>query len=172
MSNSSASDRTPQPAVETLSIQAAADVAAQLRQSISSVIYGQDELITETLTCLIAGGHVLLTGAPGLAKTTLVRVFARTLGLEFGRIQFTPDLLPSDILGSEILNIDPETSRRSFQFSRGPIFTNLLLADEINRASPRTQSALLEAMQERTVTVAGKRHVLPQPFLVFATQIR
>jgi MoxR-like ATPase len=170
MSNSSASDRTPQPAVETLSIQAAADVAAQLRQSISSVIYGQDELITETLTCLIAGGHVLLTGAPGLAKTTLVRVFARTLGLEFGRIQFTPDLLPSDILGSEILNIDPENSRRSFQFSRGPIFTNLLLADEINRASPRTQSALLEAMQERTVTVAGKRHVLPQPFLVFATQ--
>jgi MoxR-like ATPase len=153
-----------------MSLEAATKVASELRESIMTMIYGQEELITETLACLIAGGHILLTGAPGLAKTTLVRVFARLLGLQFGRVQFTPDLLPSDILGSEILNIDPETARRSFEFSKGPIFTNLLLADEINRASPRTQSALLEAMQERCVTVAGKRHVLPQPFLVFATQ--
>ncbi len=170
MSQSSAPEGASQNAVEDLSIQAAADVATKLKENISSVIFGQDELITETLTCLIAGGHVLLTGAPGLAKTTLVRVFAKSMGLGFGRVQFTPDLLPSDILGSEILNIDPETSRRSFEFSKGPVFTNLLLADEINRASPRTQSALLEAMQERSVTVAGKRHILPQPFLVFATQ--
>jgi len=170
MARSDSPNRSTGEAVESLSLEAATDVAKRLRESISSVIYGQDELITETLACLIAGGHILLTGAPGLAKTTLIRVFAKSLGLEFGRVQFTPDLLPSDILGSEILNIDPETSRRSFEFSKGPIFTNLLLADEINRASPRTQSALLEAMQERTVTVAGKRHVLPQPFLVFATQ--
>ena len=170
MTSSTKADSPGSTHAEVLSLQGAADIATRLRQSISAVIYGQDELITETLACLIAGGHSLLTGAPGLAKTTLVRVFAKTLGLQFGRIQFTPDLLPSDIVGSEILNLDPETSRRSFEFSHGPVFTNLLLADEINRASPRTQSALLEAMQERTVTVAGKRHVLPQPFLVFATQ--
>jgi MoxR-like ATPase len=156
--------------VESLSIEAAADAATRLQQAMSSVIFGQDDLISETLAGFIAGGHLLLTGAPGLAKTTLVRAFSKALGLEFGRIQFTPDLLPSDIVGSEILNIDPETSRRSFEFFQGPVFTNMLLADEINRASPRTQSALLEAMQERTITVAGKRHVLPQPFLVFATQ--
>jgi MoxR-like ATPase len=156
--------------VEPISLEAATDVAARLHQMISSVIFGQDELIMEALTALIAGGHILLTGAPGLAKTTLVRVFAKALGLSFGRIQFTPDLLPSDITGSEILNIDPETSKRTFEFAKGPVFTNLLLADEINRASPRTQSALLEAMQERSVTIAGKRNLLPRPFVVFATQ--
>lgn len=159
MTDSSASNRSSSVDIESLSIEAAADAASRLRQTISAVIYGQDELISETLACFIAGGHLLLTGAPGLAKTTLVRVFSKALGLAFGRIQFTPDLLPSDIVGSEILNIDPETSRRSFDFFRGPVFTNMLLADEINRASPRTQSALLEAMQERTVTVAGKRHI-------------
>jgi len=170
MTSSKASNASSTKGVESLSLDQATEIAGKLRDAISSHIYGQEELITEAVACLIAGGHILLTGAPGLAKTTLVRVFASVLGLQFGRVQFTPDLLPSDILGSEILNIDPETSRRSFEFSKGPIFTNLLLADEINRASPRTQSALLEAMQERTVTVAGKRHVLPQPFLVFATQ--
>jgi|694.fasta_scaffold53507_3 MoxR-like ATPase len=170
MAASNVSDHTTPVGSESMSLEAAHDVSIKLREAITTLIFGQEELITETLACLLAGGHILLTGAPGLAKTTLVRVFANVLGLQFGRVQFTPDLLPSDILGSEVLNIDPETSRRNFEFSRGPVFTNLLLADEINRASPRTQSALLEAMQERSVTVAGKRHVLPQPFLVFATQ--
>ena len=158
-----------QNGVQELSLQAAAEVVAKLRQQIGSAVFGQDDLIIETLSCLIGGGHILLTGAPGLAKTTLVRVFASSLGLLFGRVQFTPDLLPSDIVGSEILNVD-SAGRRSFEFSKGPVFANLLLADEINRASPRTQSALLEAMQERAVTVGGKRYILPQPFLVFATQ--
>jgi MoxR-like ATPase len=111
-----------------------------------------------------------MTGAPGLAKTTLVRVLANHLGAEFGRVQFTPDLLPADITGSEVLNIDPATKERSFDFIKGPVFVNLLLADEINRASPRTQSALLESMQEKTCTVGGQRHILPSPFMVFATQ--
>ena len=141
-----------------------------LLKNLQESIYGQDECVMEALVTLIAGGHLLMTGAPGLAKTTLVRVLARFLGLNFGRVQFTPDLLPSDITGSEILNIDGLSQKRTFDFSPGPIFTNLLLADEINRASPRTQSALLEAMQERNVTVGGKRHPLPRPFMVFGTQ--
>lgn len=153
-----------------ITLEQAAETAARLRSQIGKAIFGQEELITETLCCLFSSGHILMTGAPGLAKTTLVRVIARNLGLVFGRIQFTPDLLPSDIIGSEILNIDPGTQRRFFEFSPGPVFTNLMLADEINRASPRTQSALLEAMQERSVTVGGTIHTLPQPFMVFATQ--
>jgi MoxR-like ATPase len=153
-----------------LSLEQATSLAAQLRESVGGSVFGQQELITETLCCLLAGGHILMTGAPGLAKTTLVRVFSRFLGLKFGRVQFTPDLLPSDIIGAEILNVDRETGRRHFEFSQGPVFTNLLLADEINRASPRTQSALLEAMQERSVTVGGRSHPLPLPFMVFATQ--
>lgn len=169
MSTGSSDHSSNHAGVQELSLQAAADVVARLRQQIGQAVFGQDELIIETVSCLIGGGHILLTGAPGLAKTTLVRVFASSLGLEFGRVQFTPDLLPSDITGSEILNID-SAGRRSFEFSKGPVFTNLLLADEINRASPRTQSALLEAMQERAITVGGKRFILPQPFLVFATQ--
>lgn len=141
-----------------------------LESRISHLIFGQEELIKEVICCLLASGHVLITGAPGLAKTTLVRVIANNLGLHFGRIQFTPDLLPSDITGCEVLNVDPETQRRTFTFSKGPVFGNFILADEINRASPRTQSALLEAMQERKVTVAGKNYELPKPFMVFATQ--
>ncbi len=144
--------------------------AKQLRAQIEQAVFGQSDLVSEALCCLLSGGHLLMTGAPGLAKTTLVRVIARGLGLKFGRVQFTPDLLPSDIIGTEVLNIDPQTSRRSFEFSRGPVFVNLLLADEINRASPRTQSALLEAMQERTCTVNGVMHKLNLPFMVFATQ--
>ena len=153
-----------------LSYDEAFDVVVGLKEKISETIFGQEELIQETLCCFLSAGHCLMTGAPGLAKTTLVRVFAQNLGLAFARVQFTPDLLPSDIIGSEILNVDQETGRRHFDFSNGPVFTNLLLADEINRASPRTQSALLEAMQERQVTVAGKVHQLPNPFMVFATQ--
>ena len=151
-------------------IEDASNLATQLKLKISKVVFGQEHLIEETLCCLLSGGHILMTGAPGLAKTTLVRVFSKYLSLPFGRVQFTPDLLPTDIIGSDILNMDPETGRRSFDFSKGPIFTSLLLADEINRASPRTQSALLEAMQEHQCTIGGQVHILPQPFMVFATQ--
>jgi MoxR-like ATPase len=157
-------------ASESMTLEQAAAAAANLRAQVGQAVFGQEDLITETMCALLSGGHILMTGAPGLAKTTLVRVFAQQLGLLFGRVQFTPDLLPSDILGAEILNVDEDSGRRVFEFAKGPIFTNLLLADEINRASPRTQSALLEAMQERSVTVAGHSHVLPQPFMVFATQ--
>ncbi|MFK7872847.1 MAG: AAA family ATPase [Oligoflexales bacterium] len=144
--------------------------AQGLKEKISNIIFGQEKLIEETLCCFLGGGHILMTGAPGLAKTTLVRVFGQYLGMDFGRVQFTPDLLPSDIVGSDILNIDPDSHRRHFEFSAGPVFKNLVLADEINRASPRTQSSLLEAMQERRVTVGGHSHELPSPFMVFATQ--
>ncbi len=150
--------------------QEASQKISGLREAMGHYILGQPELLTETLCCLLASGHLLLTGAPGLAKTTLVRVLAKHLQLHFRRVQCTPDLLPSDILGSEILNLDPITQQRFFEFKPGPIFTNLLLVDEVNRASPRTQSALLEAMQEQGVTVAGHRHTVEKPFMVFATQ--
>lgn len=155
---------------ESLSLSDAAQLVSGLRKHVEDAVFGQEDLIVETICCLLSNGHILMTGAPGLAKTTLVRVFAHNLGLQFGRVQFTPDLLPSDIIGSEVLSIDVEAQKRTFEFSAGPIFTNMLLADEINRASPRTQSALLEAMQERTCTVGGKVHKLPPPFMVFATQ--
>ncbi len=154
----------------SMSREQAFSIVSQMRTDLEKVIFGQDQLLTEVLTTLLAGGHLLITGAPGLAKTTLVRVLAGLSGLDFGRVQFTPDLLPTDISGTDILNVDPDSGKRQFEFARGPIFTNLLLADEINRASPRTQSALLEAMQERAVTVNGKRYVLVKPFMVFATQ--
>ena len=156
--------------MDTVSLADAKDVLDRLKGRIGENIFGQEELVEEALCCLIAGGHILVTGAPGLAKTTLVRVIAREIGLQFGRVQFTPDLLPSDITGSQILTLGQSAEERKFVFEEGPIFTNLLLADEINRASPRTQSALLEAMQERFCTIGGQRHRLPQPFLVFATQ--
>ena len=146
-----------------LSVQDATDAIMKVRENIGISIFGQKDLIEETLCCLLSGGHILMTGAPGLAKTTLVRVFSQQLGLIFGRIQYTPDLLPSDIIGAEVLNIDQETGKRSFEFIKGPVFVNLLLADEINRASPRTQSAMLEAMQERQITVAGNEYRFWQP---------
>lgn len=155
---------------ETMSLEAATSLVQNLKEAVSESIFGQEDLITEAVCCLISGGHILMTGAPGLAKTSLVRVFAQNLGLQFGRVQFTPDLLPSDIIGSDILNIDDATGKKVFEFAKGPVFVSLLLADEINRASPRTQSALLEAMQERTCTVGGKTYPLPDPFMVFATQ--
>lgn len=148
------------------------DVSARFkaaRQELSHVVYGQGEVVDLTLATLAAGGHGLLVGAPGLAKTLLVSSIGALLGLDARRIQFTPDLMPSDILGAEVLEESPG-GRREFRFIPGPIFCQLLMADEINRASPRTQSALLQAMQERHVTVAGARHDTPTPFHVLATQ--
>jgi MoxR-like ATPase len=147
---------------------AAVELLAKVRAEIGKVVFGQERVVELVLSTILAGGHALLIGAPGLAKTKLVETTARALGLDWGRVQFTPDLMPSDILGSEIL--DESASGRSFRFVKGPIFTSLLMADEINRASPRTQSALLQAMQERHVTVAGASYDLPKPFHVLATQ--
>jgi MoxR-like ATPase len=139
------------------------------KQELGAVIFGQDQVIALTLTTLLSGGHGLLIGLPGLAKTKLVDTLGRVLGLDTRRVQFTPDLMPGDILGSEILDEDAE-KKRFFRFLKGPVFTSLLMADEINRASPRTQSALLQAMQEGYITINGVRYDLPQPFHVLATQ--
>lgn len=149
--------------------EAVAAKMATVHKQISSVIFGQDTVVEQTLITLLAGGHGLLIGVPGLAKTKLVETIGTVLGLDGKRIQFTPDLMPADILGSEILE-ETEGGHRAFRFLRGPVFAQLLMADEINRASPRTQSALLQAMQERQVTVAGERFDLPPPFHVLATQ--
>jgi MoxR-like ATPase len=143
--------------------------AAQIEAEVGKYIVGQRKVVRHVLVCLLAGGHVLLEGVPGLGKTMLVRSLAQVLDLDFARIQFTPDLMPADVLGTDILE-EAEDGRRLFRFQPGPIFTNLLLADEINRATPKTQSALLEAMQERTVTVARQSYPLDAPFMVLATQ--
>jgi len=140
-----------------------------VREATQTVIFGQERVIDLALTTLLSGGHALLIGVPGLAKTSLVDTLGSVLGLDNKRIQFTPDLMPSDIVGSEVLE-EEAGGRRSFRFVKGPIFTQLLMADEINRASPKTQSALLQAMQENHVTVAGIRHDVPRPFHVLATQ--
>jgi len=137
---------------------------------IGRAIIGQDRVIEEMMIALFAGGHVLLEGVPGLAKTLLISSLARILDLSFNRIQFTPDLMPADITGSEVLEEDPATRRREFRFLRGPIFANVILADEINRTPPKTQAALLQAMQERQVTAGGETHDLQSPFFVMATQ--
>ncbi|RYB98823.1 AAA family ATPase, partial [Brucella abortus] len=147
---------------------ALADIA-RIRESIGTVIFGQEKVIERTLVAVLAGGHALLVGVPGLAKTKLVETLGTVLGLSGQRIQFTPDLMPSDIIGSEVMEQDAD-GRRAFRYLKGPIFAQLLMADEINRASPRTQSALLQAMQEYHVTVAGQRYDLPAPFHVLATQ--
>lgn len=141
----------------------------QVRQEIAKIIVGQQEVVDGVLICLLAGGHVLLEGVPGLGKTTLLRTLSRVLHLKYSRIQFTPDLMPADIVGSMIMETD-ERGGKALRFQPGPIFANLVLADEINRATPKTQSALLEAMQERTVTSGNATHQLDQPFLVMATQ--
>ena len=142
---------------------------AAVRENIGQIIFGQQEVIDQTLITLLSGGHALVIGVPGLAKTRLVETLGTVLGVAAKRVQFTPDLMPADILGSEVLE-ESETGRRSFRFIKGPVFCQLLMADEINRASPRTQSALLQAMQEHEVSIAGRRHPLPTPFHVLATQ--
>jgi MoxR-like ATPase len=142
---------------------------ARVRQAIGRVIFGQEQVVERTLITLLSGGHVLLVGVPGLGKTKLVETLGTVLGLDAKRVQFTPDLMPSDILGSEVLEEDAH-GKRHFRFIKGPIFCQLLMADEINRASPRTQSALLQAMQEHKVAIAGEVHPLPAPFHVLATQ--
>ncbi|MEZ0472008.1 AAA family ATPase [Luteimonas salinilitoris] len=141
-----------------------------LREAIAQAVVGQADVIEQLLIGLLAGGHCLLEGVPGLGKTLLVRTLGQALELQFRRVQFTPDLMPSDILGTELLEEDHGTGHRHFRFQQGPVFTNLLLADELNRTPPKTQAALLEAMQERTVSYAGVTHVLPAPFFVLATQ--
>ena len=158
--------------LEDMIVRAAESTAANVRAAkaaISSVIFGQDIVVERALVTVLSGGHALLVGVPGLAKTKLVETMGIVLGLAARRVQFTPDLMPSDILGTEVLEESPG-GKRSFRFIAGPVFSQLLMADEINRASPRTQSALLQAMQEQHVTVAGARHDLPKPFHVLATQ--
>src|ERR1700693_3565962 len=158
--------------LEDMIVRAAESTAVHVqaaRTAIGSVIFGQEAVVVQALITLLSGGHGLLVGVPGLAKTKLVDTMGTVLGLDARRIQFTPDLMPSDILGTEVLEETPG-GKRNFRFIQGPVFAQLLMADEINRASPRTQSALLQAMQEHHVTVAGARHDLPKPFHVLATQ--
>ncbi len=163
--------RTPVVSTEAAvaEVEALGKRLAEVRRRIGEVIFGQHQVVEETLITLLAGGHALLIGVPGLAKTRLVETLGQVLGLSAKRVQFTPDLMPADILGSEVLE-ESESGRRSFRFIQGPVFCQLLMADEINRASPRTQSALLQSMQEREVSVGGVRHPLPHPFHVLATQ--
>ena len=142
----------------------------RLKQEIAKVIIGQESIVDDLLTALFARGHCLMIGVPGLAKTLMVRTIARAIDLGFNRVQFTPDLMPSDITGTEIIEEDRESGGRKFRFIQGPVFANVLLADEVNRTPPKTQAALLEAMQEHQVTAGGKQHRLPQPFFVLATQ--
>jgi MoxR-like ATPase len=169
MSALSQTDFAPNPDRILAETDAAVQRIKAARAAIGKVIYGQEIVVDRTLVTILAGGHGLLIGVPGLAKTKLVETLGTVLGLSSARIQFTPDLMPSDIIGSEVMDVASDGAR-AFRFIRGPVFTQLLMADEINRASPRTQSALLQAMQEHHVTVAGTRHDLPSPFHVLATQ--
>lgn len=154
---------------DALSVEQFKQTADAITREIGRVIVGQDEVVRLVLSCVIAGGHALLEGVPGLGKTTLIRTLSEVLDLNFQRIQFTPDMMPSDVTGTNIMDED-ENGRRAFRFQRGPIFANLVLADEINRATPKTQSSLLEAMQEKTVTAANTTYKLQPPFFVLATQ--
>jgi MoxR-like ATPase len=153
-----------------VSVERVAEVAGRLERELAKAIVGQQRVIREILIAFLAGGHVLLRGVPGLAKTLLIKTLAQAIHLKFNRIQFTPDLMPSDILGAEVIEEDRATGKRVIRFIRGPIFSNIILADEINRTPPKTQAALLEAMQEYQVTVTGVRHDLERPLFVLATQ--
>lgn len=162
------------PQVEAMDPQTAAHEVTQaygrITDEVHKVIVGQEQVVDELLTSIFCGGHALVVGVPGLAKTLLISSIARTMSLGFSRIQFTPDLMPSDMTGTEVIEEDKSTGAREIRFVKGPIFSNVILADEINRTPPKTQAALLEAMQERQVTAGGMRHLLPQPFFVLATQ--
>jgi MoxR-like ATPase len=161
---------TSTPAVLPQDVQQVRDAYVTLREEIRKVIVGQDEVVTQMLMSIFCRGHCVVVGVPGLAKTLLISTIARALNLQFSRVQFTPDLMPADITGTEVIQEDKMTGHRELRFVRGPIFSNIILADEINRTPPKTQAALLEAMQERQVTVGGRRHELPSPFFVLATQ--
>ncbi len=163
------SDPTPPDASVDL-VQEVSQAAKGLKNQVGQIVVGQDEVIEQLFICLFTKGHGLLVGVPGLAKTLLVSTVAQTLSLQFNRIQFTPDLMPSDITGTEVIEENKTTGHREMRFVKGPIFANVILADEINRTPPKTQAALLEAMQEHHVTAGGMRHALPQPFFVLATQ--
>ena len=156
--------------LEPLSLRDANELAGRLQRELGRVIVGQERVVNEILTAFLAGGHCLLRGVPGLAKTLLIKTIAQAVHLEFSRIQFTPDLMPSDIIGTEVIEEDRVTGSRSIRFIRGPVFANIILADEINRTPPKTQAALLEAMQEYQVTVGGVRYELERPLFVLATQ--
>ena len=159
----------PDPRVDEAAVRSFTETGRRLEETIGQVVVGQHTVVREVLIAVLAGGHVLLEGVPGLGKTLLVRTLGQALSLHFARIQFTPDLMPADITGTNIITED-EAGRRLFSFQAGPLFANVVLADEVNRATPKTQSALLEAMQERTVTVGGETRALPSPFFVLATQ--
>ena len=159
----------PDASVDEEAIRGFTETGRRLEEAIGQVVVGQHAVVREVLIAVLAGGHVLLEGVPGLGKTLLVRTLGQALSLRFARIQFTPDLMPADITGTNIITED-EAGRRHFSFQAGPLFANVVLADEVNRATPKTQSALLEAMQERTVTVGGETRALPSPFFVLATQ--
>src|SRR5271170_1118138 len=163
MSNTDMIAEAPQDSAAVAHAEAAAALFAKVREGIGRVIFGQRHVIDQTLITLLAGGHGLLIGVPGLAKTRLVETLGIVMGMDWKRIQFTPDLMPADIIGSEVLE-ESETGKRSFRFIPGAVFCQVLMADEINRASPRTQSALLQAMQEGRVSIAGQYHPLPRPF--------
>ena len=160
----------PPPGDDVAAIQQLRELYGRMRTELARVIIGQERVIEELLICILARGHALLMGVPGLAKTTMVNALSQVMSLQFNRIQFTPDLMPSDITGTDILQDTDQPGRRAFVFVKGPLFSNIVLADEINRTPPKTQSALLEAMQEHRVTVAGRVFHLPEPFFVLATQ--
>ena len=165
-----AEDNTPMNADDIAAVEHLQKAYRSIRDEMGKVIVGQEEVLEQLLICIFSRGHCLLIGVPGLAKTLMIATLARTLSLSFSRIQFTPDLMPSDITGTEVIQEDKTSGERRFQFLRGPIFASIVLADEINRTPPKTQAALLEAMQEHQVTAGGKRHALDEPFFVLATQ--
>ncbi|WP_040591970.1 AAA family ATPase [Schlesneria paludicola] len=168
--NDTNSGDSPPPDGDLAAVERLGAAYNQIVDQLGRVIVGQRKVVEEMLVAMLAGGHALLVGVPGLAKTLMVRTLSETLNLSFNRIQFTPDLMPADITGTEVMQEDKSTGQREFKFIPGPVFANVLLADEINRTPPKTQAALLEAMQEHQVTTGGKRHKLPEPFFVLATQ--